>query len=222
MAPAAATRTTTTWGEAAAVVTICFGLFILGSVEAMFKGFPADDGYFNNGQLWSLIATEVVCGGFALILLSKRGFAVAALAPRPSVKGTARGVALFAAAWLLAWILTAPFDSSSQQPISRMVSGSSPSLILVVLMSLVNAAFEEGFLLGYLLRGLRAYGLAMALGVSLLVRVGYHLYQGPLGALSILGIGFAFSIAYMRRADLWPPVLAHAIFDVAVLSGVAS
>lgn len=45
---------------------------------------------------------------------------------------------------------------------------------------------KRRFWLGYLVRGFAAVGASFAIGLSLLVRVLYHLYQGPLGAVSVL------------------------------------
>ena len=79
---------------------------------------------------------------------------------------------------------------------------------------MVNGTFEEVFLLGVLVRGLRAHGLPFAIGVSLLVRVLYHLYQGPLGAVWVLSIGLMLTLFYVRGKQLWPPVLAHILWDI--------
>ncbi len=88
------------------------------------------------------------------------------------------------------------------------------SLASTVLFAMVNGTFEEIFLLGVLARGLRGYGLSVAIGVSLLVRVLYHLYQGPLGAVSVLAVGLTFTLFYLRGEQLWPPVLAHILLDI--------
>ena len=81
-------------------------------------------------------------------------------------------------------------------------------------MALVNGAFEEVFLLGFLARALRGFGLAIALGVPTLVRVSYHLYQGPLGALWVFAVGLVFALYYARTVQLWPPVFAHVLWDI--------
>jgi len=209
-------RTTTTIGEAAAVVAICFGMFILGSLRAAATGFPAAEGTFSNASLLWLASTELALGGAALGFLSWRRFSVQTLVPRPTTYGSAWGVGLFLGAWFISWVVVAPFlPGQPQQPINRMVLGSAPALPVVALMAVVNGTFEEVFLLGFLLRGLRSYGLSVALGVSLLVRVLYHLYQGPIGALSVFAVGLTFGLYYVCSLQLWPPVLAHVLFDIA-------
>lgn len=54
----------------------------------------------------------------------------------------------------------------------------------------------------------------VALGVTLLVRLMYHLYQGPIGAVWILGFGLVFGLFYLRFNSLWPVALAHMLWDI--------
>jgi membrane protease YdiL (CAAX protease family) len=84
---------------------------------------------------------------------------------------------------------------------------------------MVNGTYEEVFLLGFLQRGLRSYGLSIAVGVAVLVRVLYHLYQGPVGTLWVLGFGAVFSLYYLRSEQLWPPAFAHILWDIIPLMG---
>lgn len=58
----------------------------------------------------------------------------------------------------------------------------------------------------------------MVVGVPLLVRVLYHLYHGPVGALWILTFGLVFTAFYLRSVNLWPPVLAHVLWDIVPFS----
>jgi membrane protease YdiL (CAAX protease family) len=210
-APAA--RTTTTPAEAVAVVTICFGLMIWQSVDAVFAGFPTHP-FTDDGNLW-LVNTEVVLAAAALLLLHARGFAVETLYPRPSIVGALEGTGLYLASWLAAVVAMAPFSANLiDQPIDTMVSEATVSLGMVVLLAVVNATFEEVFLLGFLVRGLRGFGLNLAVGASLLVRVLYHLYQGPLGAVSLLAFGLVVTLYFAARNKLWPPIFCHMLGDI--------
>jgi membrane protease YdiL (CAAX protease family) len=73
-------------------------------------------------------------------------------------------------------------------------------------------------LLGYLMRGFAEAGASFALGLSVLVRLLYHLYQGPLGAVSVVVCGLVLGAAYWRTRRLWPVALAHALIDMIALS----
>jgi membrane protease YdiL (CAAX protease family) len=55
------------------------------------------------------------------------------------------------------------------------------SIPLLFAVSIVNGFYEEIFLIGYLLRALESLAAIFAIGVTLLVRVLYQLYQGPIG-----------------------------------------
>jgi membrane protease YdiL (CAAX protease family) len=209
-----ATRTTTTPLEAAVVVTICFGLSIYASLQAMLGGFEAAGAFTDHNLIW-LVGTELVLATIALVFLDRRGFAVATLVPRPSLRGGLIGLGLFFLAWAVGWLVVTPFESGqAEQPIDRMMAQATLTLPVIVTTALVNGLFEEVFLLGFLARALRGFGLAIALGVPTLVRLSYHLYQGPLGALWVMAVGLVFTVYYARSVQLWPPVFAHMLWDI--------
>jgi membrane protease YdiL (CAAX protease family) len=124
-------------------------------------------------------------------------------------------VALYVIAEFAAWVAVSPFAADfDAQPISFIMEKSSVSMAMVVPMAMVNGMYEEVFLLAFLARGLRRYGTSIALGVSLLVRVLYHLYQGPVGAVSVLAFGGVLSVFYLRTGRLFPVVFAHILADI--------
>ena len=84
----------------------------------------------------------------------------------------------------------------------------------MILVALVNGTFEEVFLLGVLVRGLRGFGLSVAMGLPLMVRVLYHLYQGPAGAAWVASFGVLLTLAYVITRQLWPSVFAHILWDI--------
>ena len=88
------------------------------------------------------------------------------------------------------------------------------SLPYTVALAIVNGAFEEVFLLGALVRGLRGHGLSIAIGVPLLVRALCHLYQGPAGVVWVTLVGATFTLAYVIHGRLWPPVLGDMLWDI--------
>ena len=205
-------RTTTTPGEAAAIVGICFGLYIVLSLNAVASGFPNSP--FSNASLVWLAITDAVLAVAALAVLYLREYAIGTLLPAPTLAGSAWGVGLFFAAWIVGWIMVLPFSGQPEQPYVHMMEDARVTVPVMVVMAMVNGAFEEVFLLGFLLRGLRGFGLSVALGAMLLVRVLYHLYQGPLGAVWVLGFGLVFGLYFMRTNRLWPPVFAHILWDI--------
>jgi membrane protease YdiL (CAAX protease family) len=207
-----------TFGEMIAVVVLCFGWFILNSLQAATNGFPAGDA-FNDASSLALVIWEVAVGALALFILVMRGHRISELLPSPTWRGSLHGALLFLTAAAAAGFVINAFsqDYLSAQPITEMAAAKKVSVEMVLLLSVVNGFYEETFLVGYLIRFLRRSGPTFALGVSLLVRILYHLYQGPVGALSVLVFGFILSAYYIRTANLWPVVLAHILADAYAL-----
>jgi membrane protease YdiL (CAAX protease family) len=159
---------------------------------------------------------EVVVAAVALLVLHARGFGIGSLYPQPTLRDSLLGAVLYLAATTAAMLSAAPFAgmTAAEQPIDAMVNEARLSAAAVVSVAIVNGTFEEVFLLGFLVRGLRGFGLGTALAVSVLVRVLYHLYQGPLGALSVLVFGLVLCVYFVGTDKLWPPVFAHIVADI--------
>lgn len=198
--------------EAAAVSAICFGLFIAWSAQSVLRGFP-EARFSASGHAW-MVFVEAVLAASALLYLRARNFEVRSLYPQPDMRGTLLGLGLFAAAWLAGVIATTPFITPGGHSQITEFSFSGVTIASTVIFAMVNGAFEEVFLLGVLVRGLRGYGLSTAVGFPLLVRVLYHLYQGPLGAVWVLAFGLTFTLFYIRSGRLWPAVFAHTLWDI--------
>ncbi len=208
-----AQKTTTTPTEALAVILMVFGMFIVLSIQAVLANFSSPP--FSNTSLLWMVVVEVILAASAITFLYTRGFAISTLLPLPNVKGSAIGVVLFLVAWLVGELVSAPFATNQPpQPIEAMIAEAKVTVPVVVLMAMINGTFEEVFLLGVLLRGLRGYGLSIALGITLLVRLLCHLYQGPLGPIWVMGVGLTFAVYYMQSTQLWPPVFAHILWDI--------
>jgi len=194
--------------------TICFGWFIVVSVEWVASDFPVRP--FTDASLLDLIVREALYAVTALVYLHARGYDLTRLLPAPSAVGTLIGLGLYVASILAWWPIDAAVRSAlpAPQPIEEMVANASVSLLPVLAMSVVNGLYEEVFLLGYLQSALERFGLAFAVGASLLVRVAYHLYQGPIGAASVLAFGLILGVYFIRQRKLWPVVCAHIFADI--------
>jgi membrane protease YdiL (CAAX protease family) len=203
-------------GEAGLLVAIAFGWFIMSSVFAVMNGFRVDSNGFSDSGLLGLIAVEVVFGAIALAFLHSRGYQLRELMPSPNWSGCLWGVLVFAAAAIACSVIARFFtpDELAVQPLGQMVANAHPSLQVVLALAALNGVYEETFLLGYLVRGFQEAGASFALGLSTLVRLLCHLYQGPVGALSVAVFGLVLSAVYWRTRQLWPAVVAHALADV--------
>jgi len=63
--------------------------------------------------------------------------------------------------------------------------------------------------------------LPAAVAISVAIRVSYHLYQGIPGLIAIVPMGLLFGIWFARTRQLWPLIVAHAIFDFVGLAARA-
>jgi CAAX protease family protein len=199
--------------DAIIVAAICFGWFILTSIQAVASGFPTR-------SFIGIIALEVVFGATAIVYLRARGYNLTQLLPVPTGVGCLVGLALYAATVLVSWPLEFLIRAAqpAAQPIEQMVANATLSFMPLVAVSVVNGVYEEVFLVGYLQRALESSGVAFAVGASLLVRMLYHLYQGPSGAVSIIGFGLVLSLYFLWKRKLWPLVFAHIFADIAGFS----
>ncbi len=83
----------------------------------------------------------------------------------------------------------------------------------IVHLSVINPIFEEVLEVGYFVHSLRSYGMWAAVLASALFRAFLHMYQGVNGMLCIFVIGLIFGWTYSKWRQLWPLVIAHALWD---------
>ena len=203
--------------EALGIVLLCFGWFIVGSLQSL-AAWQAGAGRgraFSDGSLAGLLVIELVLAAAAMAVLRARGYPLQALCPRPSWSGAFSGAGLYLGASLLITLVLPLVPHPADTPIGKMMAGAHVSLSTLIPVALVNGTYEEMFLLAYLMRGLRRYGASTALGIALLVRLLYHMYQGPVGALAVVLYGAVVGVYYQRTGRLFPAVLAHVIADAA-------
>lgn len=95
------------------------------------------------------------------------------------------------------------------------------TLPVLVLAAAQNAVLEEVVMIGYLFRrwaqaGWRPWAV---IGVSALIRGGYHLYQGFGGFVGNAVMGVLFGWIYTRTRRVMPLVVAHTVLDVVAFVG---
>jgi len=202
------------------LVTISFGWFILASVFAALDGFPSSAAAFSDASLLGLMVIEVVLGTLALGYLRYRGYVLKELLPSPDWRGCLEGAILCGVAIMACAAANAllPVRPGAVEPVAQMLANARPSLLVLLAVSVLNGLYEETFLLGYLVRSFAVFGASFAVGLSVLVRVLYHMYQGPAGAVSIVVFGVILGAAYWRTRRLWPAVVAHILADILGLS----
>ena len=124
-----------------------------------------------------------------------------------------RGVVLWFLAYLalgLAFGAVALFEQKIAEPPVKV----NLSDMVIVGVSILNAVFEELLWLGYGVTALsRRIGLRRACMVSVLLRTGVHVYEGPLAVIGVLPIGIVFTFYFARTRRVWPVIVAHALQD---------
>lgn len=212
------------WAEFATVIGVAFGYFILGSVAEALR--PAVAAHHDNASLIFLAVYETVLAGALATFLALRGWTLEKIGLTPSLKDTGFGVLLFVLnylIWTVVWNITAALSPGTIQTVlDTHVVTPGISVTAAVLVSLINPIFEEVFVCGYVISVLkRGDSPWLAINVSVAVRLGYHLYQGPLGVISIIPVGLVSAYWFAWTGRLWPVVVAHTLADLLALLSFA-
>jgi membrane protease YdiL (CAAX protease family) len=202
-------------GECCLILAICLGLPVVTSLYIMAHHdeipYRFTDATFVGQMIFELLA--LCTAGF---ILYKRGWRYQHFGIRISFGQSGAGLLL-----LIIWYATYVFLYLAVQNLPGMENG--PGMIdlraeysmgVAVFASAVNALFEESVTVGYLLNAMRHHGVLFAIGLSTLVRLLYHTYQGPIAVISIIPMGILFGIVYIRWRSLWPLIFAHFVTDV--------
>jgi membrane protease YdiL (CAAX protease family) len=208
-------RSSSSTYEVILITGIFAGWFIFSSVHAVVAGFP--DAAITDQAALVLIAFECIAFAAAAAVLWTRGWRARDLAFRVTWWYSFAGVLLFGVTLLLSfgvWDLLGQ-SLGGREFLIEFANAIALSFPVALLLAVLNGAYEEFFLTRYLVDTLARYGASVALGVSALVRMTYHLYQGPLGAVSVLAFGLVVTVFYWRFGELWPVMFAHMLADLA-------
>lgn len=132
---------------------------------------------------------------------------------KPSAAATFGGI-LFFLGYLAAWTPLAWSASFGGIPLPPTEVRFTAPATLALLFCIVNAFFEELFVLGYNMTAMEEQPAPAAITFSVFVRSLYHLYQGPVGAVMILLFGLAAGVVYRKWRTLWPVIVGHVFLDI--------
>lgn len=210
--------------EFAIVVLVALGPFIASSFAALLL--PAGrSASHTSGTLIALAVYETVLLALLGAFLYVRGWSLGKIGLRPTLKDTAIGLLLFVAdyvLWIAIWFATVKLSVDTARTMAAtQVVGPGLSPFAAAPIVLVNPLFEEVFVTGYVMTALKNDGNPWrAVNASVLLRLLYHLYQGPLGVLATIPMGLIFAVWFARTGRLWPVVVAHAVLDGTALLSV--
>ena len=197
------------------VTVVCFSCFCATSLYTLLSGVRQFD--LSTGRVLRALAIELLLLGFLAAVLHTRGrWDLDRLGLRFSWKGVAAGVPLFILYLLLYWIaatLVIMIWPGARATWLFRFTTSAP-LALMIVFAIVNSLFEEIAVTAYVVGALSRHGAAVAITASALIRFVYHLYQGPVAAISVLPLGFVFAGLFWRWRNIWPQIVAHTIANV--------
>ncbi len=207
---------------------MAFGSPILVSVTSFFYGLTAQDvgtgrEAFGNAHLLSVIHFELLTVPVVGAVLYVRGWRPKDFPVEITRLTTLLGVAAYAASWLLGKGLDLGlgtlFSSFRLALEVEYHPAHPPNLVIVYLVSLINPAFEEIIVCGYVMEALRKrFGDTAAINVSVVIRASYHLYQGTMALPFHLAYGLLQAYLYVRFRNLWPLIVSHALADFVPLA----
>lgn len=208
------------------IVTGCaFGPFLLAELARLLH--PQTGAHQTGLSLLELVAFELVVGGLLVWFLKARGWAWEqfGLAKNSAISDAGWGLLLFIAiyaAWFVVWNVTARLSPGllhTMDTINKNVIGGHIPPATSIAASVTNGIFEEFFVVGYVMSALARSNRSpwFCINVSTALRLSYHLYQGPLGVLSIVPTGLILAFWFSRTKRLWPLMFAHILMDMVAL-----
>jgi uncharacterized protein len=211
------------------VISWAFGLSIFQSIISMGTNGQVsapNSGamVFDNPALLNIVISELLRAAFLIWFLYVRGWTLEKVGLAVSWRGTGMGWLLLLGTYVLpmaAQALASLALPSEMQAAAARYPTADPhlSMQLVFVASTANGIFEELFVAGYIITVMReARGVWVAINVSTVVRLLYHLYQGPLAVLTIVPMGILYGYFYARTRQLWPLIFAHVLVDIIGLS----
>ena len=206
------------------VVTWAFGLPIFASIMSLAAPIEGRSPVFTNTELFAAIIFEVIQLGFLAWFLRIRGWTLERFGLAFSWSSTAIGLALLAVTYALVvgvqYFAQVAFNYDTQAAIARAPRFDADlSMQLLFMISVVNALAEELFVTGYVITALQPRrGMWAAINVSVVLRLLYHLYQGPIGVLTSVPMGLLYGYLYSRTRQLWPLIVAHVALVIIALA----
>ncbi len=210
------------------IIGIGFGYFIFSSLTNAVSAFQGDGGsvrILSDADLINIVVYELIALGVIFQILRMRGWRLRDFNPHISLQLTAAGMVLafgfYVGYVFLLALLASIFEFLLEAAGSQAIKADALSLPAIVAVSIINPVYEEGLVVGYVVAALKERkGLPFAINMSVLLRVLYHLDQGPLALVGAVLLGLLFVMVYVRWQRLWPLVCAHAVLDFLGLSNL--
>ena len=208
------------WAEFAFVLAAAQGMFVYSSIRVLLHG-TRRLAETDAGQ-WLLATHEAIV--FLLIgaFLRARGWTLEHIGLIPGWRDTAIGIVLaglvFAVDRGVYWAFYELRSPVMHELMTVHLVYRPFTAVSVAMVVLMNPLYEEVFSAGYLITALKMrFHPAVTIAAGVVLRILYHLYQGPISILHVVPLGVIFGLWYVRTGRLWPLVVAHAALDAFAL-----
>jgi uncharacterized protein len=205
------------------VILGSIGLSLLSNLQVVLDPAIADRlPPFTNETLVSNVIYELFVLVWLGVFMRARGWTLERFGFAMTLRDTSVGVLLaiivFCSVWFIEQALgsAAPAMLESARRFDK-VSGEL-DIWTILLSSAVDSVFEELFVCAYVISALKEKRrAAFALNVSILLRVGCHVYQGVYGVLIGGALGLVFGYWYLKSGRIWPLLVAHFVLQAVEL-----
>jgi membrane protease YdiL (CAAX protease family) len=227
------------WREIAGVLLVLLAPFVALSAFGASHGSQSHfvQGFLSNRTLLLNGAAEASILGLGLVYLHWRGWKPGDLHIHPGLWSSLQGVALvpltlFANGLVVFSLFLALFLTQNRyHTFLQFVIANSPHLhnlhaenlswIILIVAMVLNAFLEEIICTAYAFNQFAAkLGPGLGLGLTVLLRMACHTYQGPVHAAGIGAVFLIFTLWYWRTRNLWTLIFAHALIDFGSLGAL--
>ena len=207
------------------VLLVGLGQPILASVYYVAGGTAPTEPLQQEFRIWSALVGET--GSLALLkyVLGRRPTGWREIGWGLSKRDVPVGLGLFIVDYLSAMVAVTGFQYSYRATTGAFHMGTgalelgltfSPTVVALICL---NPFFEELTVRAFTMSEIVALGgsRGLAIAVSVLLQLSYHLYQGTLGLVALLAIFTIFAVYYAKTRRIVPVILGHFLCDAVLL-----
>ncbi|KAA3618462.1 MAG: CPBP family intramembrane metalloprotease [Calditrichaeota bacterium] len=203
------------------ILFIALGDFIVSAFKWLtIEGSGNSTVSYGNDDILNLLIYETIVLIIIVLILKWQQWSLKDFGLRFSIDKITAGLVLFISHYLMYLLLFSLFgdfflDSEGTAGSSATISFSTSLNILpLTLFSIFNPIFEEFILVGYIVSAMRnRFGIIACVFISMLFRVSFHIYQGPIILLSILPMGIMYAVFFWYKRSILPLVIGHGLMD---------
>lgn len=213
--------------ELLVVLTLGFGLFIYSST----RGFFVVNSNYNHSWTYkitsqgniSIVIYETIALLMILYILKIRNWKLSDFNLDFAFKMIGVGILLIFIRNIIGNITFKLFELGNvvnQSSAKHVQFGLESNWIIVSLIIVINSFYEEFILVGYFFKRLEKYHIAIVIGLSTIIRLSYHTYQGWMSLFFVVPMGLIFGIYYYKYKKLWPLIIAHGFGNLIAFLGM--